>query len=464
MKTFPVKEKFTHQTHGVLSFPMWGWRFTKRIRRRALHLSRSHARGVILGFVFAWILLFLGVGPALAETEPSKHTADLSIRHLISRVEALRGLTFKRPVIQKELDEVTLSRLLKKAFEERAEELPAVDRILKLLGMLPLDQSLRSLLEPLYKQQVAGVYDPRSRTLYVRSNLVVEGSAETILVHELTHALVDQNFDLKRYIYDPRVVHESERQIARQAVAEGDATLVMLVYQMNQIGMNVTVEDLVQLEPDMMEGMLGMATLLDQGLSGVPPWLVRLFVAPYIDGYRIVVSAYRKGGWKAVNDLYRRPPQTTEHLLHPGRYFDGEPIRTVTFPSDSNDSRVIYEDVFGELSWRLFLQHWLSEDEARKATDGWDGDRCRLIHEANGWYRFEAMTVWDNGDEAGEFAAAVRSAMQRLQKARPKPATEYDVRVEKDRVFIRVRANLATGLRRDRRPTGTGDQVSGLPR
>ena len=463
MKAIPNIRIWKSRPRGVRPLGTWEGYPTVRCRYRARWILRCHLNRLIRRLVVIGSLIFLTAGPAFTEPVKSKPNTDLSIRHLISKVEAIRGLTFKRPVIQKELDEATLSRLLEKAFEERAKELPSVDRILKLLGMLPLDRSLRTLLEPLYKQQVAGVYDPRTRTLYIRSNLAIEGSDETILVHELTHALIDQNFDLKRYIYNPRIVHESERQIARQAVAEGDATLVMLVYQMNQMGMNVTVDDLVQLEPDMMEGMLGMASLLDQGLSGVPPWLVRLFVAPYIDGYRIVVGAYRRGGWKAVNDLYRHPPQTTEQLLHPERYFDNESIRTVSLPKNSTGSRVVYEDMFGELSWRLFLQHWLNEDEAREAADGWDGDRCRLLEESNGWYRFEAVTVWDNADEAREFAMAVRSAMQHLRKARPKPVTEFVVREENDRVFFSVRADL-TGGPRGSRPVGTDAHAPVLPR
>jgi len=42
----------------------------------------------------------------------------------------------------------------------------------------------------------------------------------------------------------------------------------------------------------------------------------------YSDGVRFVAEAYRRGGWPAVDALYRKPPESTHQILHPALYFD----------------------------------------------------------------------------------------------------------------------------------------------
>ena len=276
---------------------------------------------------------------------------------------------------------------------------------------------MQSWLEPLYRQQIAGLFDPRTRTLYYREG-GEEGLGRMVLAHELAHALVDQHFDLKAFMYDPRVQKESEVQLARQALAEGDAFLVTLVYQWRQWGQDVSVQDIVDLDPSLLEGTIGAASSLGFTDEPVPDWLVRLFLSPYLDGYRLVSAAYRRGGWEAVNDLYRHPPETTEQILHPESYFQQEPVQHPRLPDVNPPARVEFSEVFGELSWKLFLEHFLQDDAAAaQAAEGWDGDQARLSSapDSDVWV-LEAVTVWDDEREAGEFAAALRKALDRRRR------------------------------------------------
>ncbi len=73
----------------------------------------------------------------------------------------------------------------------------ANERMLKVLGLLPADASLEDLYISLLSGVVAGLYNPKDKTLYVVSRSGGLGPSEkTTFAHEYTHALQDQNFDL----------------------------------------------------------------------------------------------------------------------------------------------------------------------------------------------------------------------------------------------------------------------------
>src|SRR5207253_8954415 len=99
------------------------------------------------------------------------------------------------------------------------------------LGLIPDTLNLHDLLVALYTEQVAGYYDPETKTFYV-----VQGtSRETlrpVLAHELVHALQDQHVNLDSLISNNR---DNDRQSAAQAAIEGQATVVMFALVAEQM-------------------------------------------------------------------------------------------------------------------------------------------------------------------------------------------------------------------------------------
>jgi hypothetical protein len=352
------------------------------------------------------------IGFIPAPLEADRSAVPEPLRALMNAAERIRQLRFRHRLVTKPLTDGTLRQLLESERREQARRYEASEKVLQLLGLLEARQSLWPLLEALYREQVVGVYDPRTHALFWRQGTL--GSTERlIIVHELSHALVDQNFDLATYLYGREVQQDGEARMARQAVAEGDATLVMLQYQMEAMGLDTaSLADLLEAQPEALDSLLEAFTDFPVGDARYPPWLVRLFVAPYIDGLRLVLAAFRRSGWAGVNDLYRRPPADTSQLLHPDRYFQdrpGRPVPSPTLPA----GKVLDRDRVGELSWLIWLSHFTDRPTAERAADGWDGDTSVLVQTGPQAWHWQAVTRWHSETDAQEFEQAVRQAMAR---------------------------------------------------
>ena len=94
----------------------------------------------------------------------------------------------------------------------------------RLLGLIPDSLDLRALLVDLYTEQVAGFYDPATRTLY---GLRGANAAELrlVLAHEMVHALQHQYLPLDSLL---KSTGNGDNQGAAQAFLEGHATLASI--------------------------------------------------------------------------------------------------------------------------------------------------------------------------------------------------------------------------------------------
>src|SRR5258708_35699467 len=79
-------------------------------------------------------------------------------------------------------------------------------------------------------EQVAGYYDPKRRQFHLADWIDLDGQ-RPIMAHELTHALQDQHFNLRRFEHWPK--GDSDAELAVHALIEGDATLAMALYVAN---------------------------------------------------------------------------------------------------------------------------------------------------------------------------------------------------------------------------------------
>src|ERR1043165_1671671 len=77
-------------------------------------------------------------------------------------------------------------------------EMHAAEVLLRAYGLAPKDFAYRSFLIKLLTEQVAGYYDPKAQQFYLADWIELEGQ-KPVMAHELTHALQDQHFNLKRF-------------------------------------------------------------------------------------------------------------------------------------------------------------------------------------------------------------------------------------------------------------------------
>jgi hypothetical protein len=91
----------------------------------------------------------------------------------------------------------------------------------------------------LLKEQVAGFYDTKERTINLLDWLPTEAQ-KPVLAHELTHALQDQQVSLEKWMEEPesqdikndfnKGVRSDEASVARSSVSEGQAMIVLWDY------------------------------------------------------------------------------------------------------------------------------------------------------------------------------------------------------------------------------------------
>jgi hypothetical protein len=329
-----------------------------------------------------------------------------------SDVQAIRELRAKSPVDPKVVDAAAMT---KKITDELAHGTPpaveqATERAFKALGLLAPDASLQQLYLQLLTSQVAGLYDPTAKTLYVLSKQGALGPFERVTFsHEFDHALQDQNFGLEKLKVD--AIGEGDRDLARLALPEGDATLLMSLWAQQHLTPAETIQLLAESQdPEQTRTLAAMPSILRETL---------LF--PYTTGLQFVLGLQGSGGWAAVDAAYATPPASTEQLLHPDKYVSHEAVLPIDVPADLAKRlgpgwSVPLTDSLGEFQLRIWLRDVgkMSETTATNAAAGWGGDRIVVANGPAGAWAFALVSRWDSAAEATEFAAAAKTAVGKL--------------------------------------------------
>ena len=328
------------------------------------------------------------------------------------QVVAIRGLRPKVAVQPQVLDDAGIKKLTAASFakDNPPDVVAANERILKAFGLLPADASLKDLYISLLGSQVAGLYSPDDKKLYVVSRSGGLGPVEkTTFSHEFTHALQDQNFDLGALHLDE--VGQGDRSFARLALVEGDATLTMSSWQ---------IQNLSQAELGQLIASAG-SDESTRVLLAMPPILRESLLFPYTTGLAFVQRLQAAGGWSAVNAAFTRPPASTEQILHPEKYASGEAPVSVSLPSSLAVNlgagwKVAFQDTFGEFELGVWLRGnpAISAAAASEAAAGWGGDRIGLVEGPSGAWGVILRTAWDSAADAAAFETAAAPLLGKL--------------------------------------------------
>jgi hypothetical protein len=338
--------------------------------------------------------------------------ADQAVYAAIERqVEGIRQLQPKSTVTPVLLDSQGVRDWLTKATADQTNHQALADesRLFAHLGLIPAGSSLEQMELDLEAGQVVGFYDPISKGLYVLSESGGVGAMQKLTFsHEYTHALQDQNFGLDKLATD--TPDQGDRDLARTALPEGDATLQMTLWSQK----NLSLPELLAIAGDSLS-----AASADQ-LAKAPAILRETLTFPYDAGLNFVQGIYNKGGWAAVDKVYSNPPASTSQILHPQLYTDGvEPV-AVTVPAVpaqlGSGWKLTMQDTIGELQLRIWLEgENASGDQsaaAASATADWGGDRIGLYEGPNGEWAVLLHTAWRSGAGASAFST---DANQRLE-------------------------------------------------
>jgi hypothetical protein len=296
-------------------------------------------------------------------------------------------------------------------------EMHAAEVLLRAFGLAPRDFEYRTFLVKLLTEQVAGYYDPKAQQFYLADWIELDGQ-KPVMAHELTHALQDQHFNLKRFEKWPK--GDSDAELAAHALIEGDATLAMTIY--------MSKNPLVALA---FIRSLGGQEAASEQFRRAPRALRESLLFPYEEGSTWATQLYKRGGWELVSEAFAKLPQSTEQILHADKYFAYEVPQKVTLPEFKTIlgpawKRIDY-DVNGEWGCYLVLDEFLNnQSESKQASAGWGGDRFALYETGKPDEFFIAqLTAWDTPADAREFFDAyAKRTSKRYPDARETKATE----------------------------------------
>jgi hypothetical protein len=361
----------------------------------------------------------LPAGVAPLPPESAKHFLEL-----LEAAEKYRGLEAKGPIPAGTLAEPELRRKMSESVGEDLSpgQLKAIETGAKAFGLIPESLDLARYLPELLTSQVAGFYDPvRGYLALVRRDgggPAKDGEAgrdpeDAIIVHELTHALQDQHFDLRTFEkMDPM----SDGATARSALAEGDATLTMTSY-MAGAGVETVpgMGEAMSAFLDDPAGMAGAASDLPGGdeLMKAPAWIRDSLLFSYVQGFSFCLDVRRAGGQKLLDYAFTTdPPRSSEQILHPEKWHGrrDDPI-VLAWPDLSAmlpGWAKVSEGEAGEATIRTLLRE-SSRDRrmAQAAAAGWGGDRF-AVYEKDGRRLLVWWTEWDGETDAREFEQAAR--------------------------------------------------------
>lgn len=362
------------------------------------------------------------VAPATPTAASSSTTAaplaapsPADLRELQQQVVGLRGLSPTGPVAESILSSDDIRRHVLDDFLNDYTPKQAADEALlfSMLDLLDRGIDLRALYRDLYTEQIAGYYDPRADRMYIAAGPAWTGVERLMYVHEFTHALQDQAFDLEAGLgyADEACRQDRDRCRALSALLEGDATLVEEQWLRTYAGSR-DLDDLAEFA----------ATYGSPVFDSAPAYIQKDFRFPHGLGLEYVRALYLRDGWAAVDRAYQHPPETTEEILHPGP--SPQPPAVVDLGDLASALGDGWQDVergvLGEWTTRLILETRLDDAEAETAAAGWDGDAyVALRNAAAGSDAFVLLTVWDRPRDAHEFV----TAMVRLAEARFGPTT-----------------------------------------
>ncbi|KAA3657898.1 MAG: hypothetical protein DWQ04_26755 [Chloroflexi bacterium] len=129
-----------------------------------------------------------------------------------------------------------------------------------------------------------------------------------------------------------------------------------------------------------------------------------------VNGIEFVQSLINIGQFDAVEAAWKNPPLSTEQVLHPQKYLDGEGPDAVDIPmlgTVLGDGWVqLVDDSFGELWLRAYLLQQLNAEQVETAVTGWGGGQFTVYgHNSGDALAMVLWLTWDTPTDSVEFAA-----------------------------------------------------------
>jgi hypothetical protein len=366
-----------------------------------MHLSKNRFAAVViialcistglLAFFYFGILQSIYKKSTTGEEAYTKQT-EMLLREVSGKIVQARELS---PPQNIPLKVVTLEWVEenwgRKSAEESSEELQVEEEIYKALFLIPQNLSLAEVMVEQAGATMAAVSEGNLYVVREYFNPFDKLSAERTLAHEIMHMMQEKYFKSHE-------AHFHDELQAWAALIEGDAGFTADKYIEETTGRPAISDGAASPSSS---NKLSAATHLPT--VKMPESLIELWLFRYRYGESFVSALYKVGGWERVNAAYANPPMTTEEILHPEKYLEGEGFVQVNSISlNSSDWNLVRTERFGEHFILVMLSSHIPRDYAIKAAEGWRGDNFTYYKKEDN-HLFTWKIVWDTERDSVEF-------------------------------------------------------------
>jgi hypothetical protein len=416
-------------------------------------------RSILFSLAVVCLILLSGIFAQLI-------AQNLDVKKLTAEAERIRGIKFEKEVETKTITREEFKKYLEKEIERQGitkEICKKKSRVGVKFGFYPAEYDMYKEALELMGGAAAAIYDPVEKCVLMIEQKKNEADKkladgmeamraqlmrmqqESILIHELTHALDDQvysvanHLDLKKKAADRR----SDKILAVKALMEGSALSTQYTYLLMGLPTYKKVPDLGHKYVE--------EAIKQNAVVGRQPEAMQLSLLwVYEGGTDLVHKLLEKGGQDELNKAMKDPPVTTEQVLHPEeKYLKRDDPTTIQIDENKlseilKDWELIEENNLGELFTIVFLKKYIGKDEAQKAAAGWDGDEYAAF---GGKEEKELaiiwLTVWDSEKDRNEFFDSYKKAVEKKYEAKAKDGEDrFTMNTKEGNVFAQKKGKF----------------------
>jgi hypothetical protein len=313
--------------------------------------------------------------------------------------------------------------------DEDSQRLRRSELVLKKFGLLPRNFDLQTFLIALLREQVAGYYDPKTKSVNLLDWIEPE-QQKPVLAHELTHALQDQSFELDKYMKagagdlgaskkEPSLedIETDEASTAHQAVVEGQAMVVLIDYMLAPTGQSIT--DSPQLVEALKAGML-MGTADSVEFHNAPLYIKEALTFPYRYGLDFEAELLtRVGKQKAYVGAFKNPPRSTREIMEPTVYLSGEKLPAMPladFKKDFKNYEKFDVGAVGEFDAAILMDQYAGTEVSRRLYPHWRGGYYYAVRpkgDASAPLGVIYLSRWSSAEKASEFAYVYANGLKK---------------------------------------------------
>ncbi len=347
-----------------------------------------------------WGLPALLATAALAQQLPTRQEIDATMQELAG----ISGFRVKKQVSFRSIDRAGVRKYFDARMQEtiKPKELRAEEITLKKFGFVPADYNLREATAKLITEQAAAFYDYHDQQLFITDWTPAEMRSNA-LIHELAHALADQNYSIAKYL--KRARNDSEKAMAREAVVEGQATLLASEVEFQRKRNQPPPDDKAAsqaVEPDYPE------------FDHAPLYFRETLLFPYVKGSLFQQQVIARDGRKAWREVFEHPPDTTRQILNVHAYFDGDHDRVPPLPAvprGVHKLKGLVDGTLGALEHHVMLEQFGSGEVADQLAAAWRGCHYRVYQ----WKETNPLlysSEWQDEASAQRFFAAYEKVLR----------------------------------------------------